>query len=89
MNPNATSINPNTTFTEFNQPPDFGNEDNLDGKNAKNPNGSATAKENPNIPIIGRNTEPRAASTKIVPTIGAVHENDTNTNVNAIKNAPI
>ena len=52
-------------------------------------NGKATAKENPSIPIIGRNTDPRAASTKTVPTMGAVQEKETNTKVKAIKNAPI
>ena len=61
---------------------------NFEGKNEKNPKGKATAIENPNIPIIGRNTDPRAASTNTVPTIGAVQENDTSTSVNAMKKAP-
>ena len=56
-------MKPKTTFTEFNQPPDLGRLLNFDGKNAKNPNGRATATEKPNIPMIGRKTEPRAAST--------------------------
>ena len=89
MNPRATSTNPNTTFTAFNQPPDFGRLLNFEGKKEKNPKGNATAIENPNIPMIGRNTDPRAASTNTVPTIGAVQENDTNTNVNAMKKAPM
>ncbi len=82
-------MNPNTTFTEFNQPPDFGRLLSLEGKKAKNPKGRATAMENPNIPMMGRSTEPRAASTNTVPTIGAVQEKETNTRVNAMKKAPI
>ena len=82
-------MKPNTTFTEFNQPPDLGRLLNLEGKKAKKPKGNATAMEKPNMPIIGRRTEPRAASTSTVPTIGAVQEKDTNTKVNAMKKAPI
>ena len=88
MNPKATSIKPSTTFTEFNQPPDFGRLLSFEGKKAKKPKGKATAIENPNIPIIGRSTDPLAASTSTVPTIGAVQEKDTNTKVKAMKKAP-
>ena len=61
----------------------------MEGKKAKKPKGKATATEKPSIPTIGRKTEPRAASTNTVPTIGAVQEKETKTKVNAIKKAPI
>ena len=60
-------MKPKTTFTEFNQPPDLGRLLNFDREECKKSNGRATASEKPNIPMIGRKTEPRAASTKTVP----------------------
>jgi hypothetical protein len=52
---------------------------------AKSINGIANAKANPNIPIAGARYDPfTATSTKRVPMIGPVQENETNANVNAI-----
>ncbi len=48
----------------------------------------ANASENPTIPTIGLITSPSADNTNILPTIGAVQENDTKTKVKAIKNDP-
>ena len=83
---NASSKNPNTTFTELSHPPDFGMDLSIEGNIAKIENGNANASAKPNIPIAGPNIEPCAASTKRVPIIGPVHENDTSTKVNAINN---
>src|SRR5690606_29189516 len=85
----ASSTNPRTTFTEFSHPPDFGKEFNQPGKNANSVNGIAKARENANIPMIGLMNAPPADETKILPTSGPVHENDTSTRVNAIKKTPI
>ena len=86
---NANSNNPNTTFTEFNQPPDLGKEFNHPGKAANNPKGKANAEENPIIPMVGFNTfPPTAACTSRVPIIGPVHENETSDKVKAIKKMP-
>ena len=89
LNASAISRNPRVTLTEFSQPPLWGNEFNQPGKAANNPKGNAIAKEKPNIPIIGPKYPPEDASTNRVPTIGPVHENDTNARVNAIKKIPI
>ena len=77
LNANASSKNPKTTFTVFNQPPDFGNEFNQPGNIANNVKGSAIAEEKPNILIIGAIPPLPAAVTKAVPTIGPVQEKDT------------
>ena len=77
MNAKASSKNPKTTLTVFNQPPDFGNEFNQPGNIANNIKGKAKANENPNIPTTGAIPPLEAASTKSVPTIGPVHEKDT------------
>ena len=53
LNAKANSKNPKTTFTEFNQPPDFGKVFIHPGNAANNPKGKAKAKEKPNIPING------------------------------------
>ena len=50
---NANSKNPNTTFTEFNHPPDLGSVFNQPGNAANNPNGNANASANPVIPMMG------------------------------------
>ena len=89
LNANANSKNPKKTFTVFNHPPDFGNEFSHPGNKANNINGSANAKENPNIPIIGAKPPFEAASTNNVPTIGPVHENDTMAKAKAINKIPI
>src|SRR5687767_11299169 len=83
------SMNPNDTFNVLSHPPDFAILFNSPGKKAKNAKGKAIAKENPTKPMIG----PRRAccwltSTKRFPMNGAVHENETNTSVSAIKNIP-
>ena len=49
----ANSKKPKTTFTVFNQPPDFGNEFIHPGNAAKSAKGKAIANEKPNMPIIG------------------------------------
>ena len=88
LNARANSRKPKNTLTVFNQPPDFGNEFNHPGKAANNANGSANASENPNIPMKGPIPPIVADSTNNVPTIGPVHEKDTNANVKAIKKIP-
>src|SRR6478736_3014633 len=88
LNASAISIKPKTTFTVFNHPPDLGSDFNQFGKNAKSVNGIANAIENANIPMIGFKNSPPADETKILPTNGPVHENETNTKVNAIKKTP-
>lgn len=47
FNASATSIKPNTTFTVFIQPPDFGNDCNACGNKASNPKTIAHARPNP------------------------------------------
>src|ERR1700741_377417 len=79
---NANSMNPSVTFTAFNQPPDCGNEFNQPGNAANNPKGNASAKAKPNIPQNGPPKLPvPAASTRRVPMIGPVQENDTKARV--------
>ena len=85
----AISKNPSVTLTEFNQPPDCGREFNQPGNAAKIANGIAIASEKPNLPMIGPKYPPEAASTKRVPTIGPVQENETKAKVNAMKKMPI
>src|SRR5690606_14643471 len=83
----ARTIKPSTTFTEFNQLPDFGRDFSHDGKIAKSVNGIESASAKPNIPIAGARRLPCvAASTSNHPMIGPVHEKETNAKVNAIKN---
>ena len=88
MKASANSTNPNTTFTEFNQPPDFGRLFNQLGKIANSTNGSANVIANPNIAIKGFINSPPAASMETDPTIGTVQLKETNTKVNAIKKIP-
>ena len=82
----ASIINPSTTFLVFNQPPDLGIRLNIEGNNAKIVKGNANAIPNPNIPNVGRNTSPLAASTRRAPIIGPVHEKETTTVVKPMKN---
>ena len=90
MNARPISRNPNTTFTEFNQPPDFGRVFNQPGNAANKPNGSAKANENPPMPTNGPATPPfTAASTNRVPMMGPVQLKETNESVNAMKKIPI
>ena len=54
---------------------------------ANRANGSASARAKPNMPTAGARMLPvEATSTSRSPTIGHVHENDTSTKVNAIRN---
>ena len=86
---NANSKNPKTTFTEFNQPPDCGNEFNHPGKAANRVNGIASARANPNIPTAGPSKDPpEAALTSSDPMIGPVQEKLTKLKVNAMKKIP-
>src|SRR3954465_15244391 len=77
LNAKANSKKPKNTFTEFNQPPDFGSELSQPGNIANNVKGRAKAKEKPNIPTKGAIPPLEAASTNKVPTIGPVHEKET------------
>ena len=89
LNANANSKNPKNTFTVFNHPPDLGKEFNHPGNAANKPKGSASAREKPNMPTKGPIPPIVADSTRRVPTIGPVQENETSARVNAIKNIPI
>ena len=55
---------------------------------ANNVNGMAKANENPNMPMMGFRNTPWDEAIKIEPASGPVQENDTKTNVNAMKNTP-
>jgi hypothetical protein len=85
----ANSKNPRNTFTVFNHPPDFGKEFIQPGNNANKVKGKESASENPNIPTNGAIPPMDADSTKRVPTIGPVHEKETNASAKAMKKIPI
>ena len=79
-------MNPNTTFSVFIHDPDFGACFSHEGNRAKRVKGSASATANPNIPSAGASQLPLVVvSTSNRPMMGAVHENDTNTRVKAMK----
>ena len=85
----ASSRKPNTTFTVFNQPPDFGNPLSQPGKAAKSMNGKESAKEKPNMVTAGPSNSPDvAALTKAVPINGPVQEKLTKDKVKAMKKMP-
>lgn len=87
---NASSIKPKVTFTEFNHPPLFGRDCNIDGKKANKEKGRASPMPNPNIPIMGAEPTPLVlVCPNKVPTKGPVQEKETMTKVNAIKKIPI
>ncbi|MNQ96142.1 hypothetical protein D3C85_1117340 [compost metagenome] len=88
MKAKANSRKPRTTFTVLSHPPDLGSEFSQPGKAANKANGSAMARENPSIPIMGANPPLEAACTSKVPTIGPVHEKDTIARAKAIKKIP-
>ena len=75
----ANSKKPRTTFTEFNQPPDFGSEFNHFGNIANKVNGNANAKPKPDIPIVNCIAPPSLVKDPAnrEPRIGPVQENDT------------
>jgi hypothetical protein len=82
-------MNPSTTLTLFSQPPDLGRFLSHDGKIAKSVNGKAKARENASMVTTGSQISPWVDFTIIVPTMGPVHENETNTSVKAMKKVPI
>ena len=85
---NAVSTKPRTTLTLASHPPLLGILLNNEGNIANNVNGNANAIENTNIVTIGVQNSPEIDWITTVPTIGPVQENDTRTNVNAIKKIP-
>ena len=80
----ANSRKARTTLKDVIQSPDLGACLIHCGNIAKSANGSARAIAKPNIPIAGAKSDLPAASTKSVPMMGPVQENETITNVNAI-----
>ena len=70
-------------------PPDFGKEFNQPGNIAKSIKGKANANEKPNIPTTGAIPPLEAASTKRVPTMGPVQENETIAKAKAMNKIPI
>ena len=88
LNAKASSKNPKNTFTVFSHPPDLGKVFIQPGNAANNVNGRAKANEKPNIPTNGPIPPIVADSTRSVPTIGPVQENETRASANAIKKIP-
>ena len=84
----AISKNPNTTFTEFSHPPDFGSDCNQFGKIANTVKGSASAKPKPASPAVNGHEPCAAVPASNEPRMGPVHEKETIASVNAIKNIP-
>ena len=85
----ASSIKPKETFSVFSHPPDFAILLSNPGKKANSANGKAMAMENPRKPMMGPSRSfCLLTSTNKFPIKGAVHENDTSTNVKAIKKIP-
>ena len=83
-------MKPKTTFSVVIHEPDFGACFSHDGNKANSVNGRANAKAKPNMPTAGAIQLPLVVvSTSSNPMIGAVHENDTSTNVNAIRKIEI
>ena len=91
LNANANSKNPKTTFTVFNQPPDFGKEFNQLGNSANKAKGKANANPNPVIPAVNCVAPPSEVKelANKEPKIGPVQEKETIAKVNAIKKIPI
>ena len=89
---NPNSINPNTTFTVFIQPPDFGKLCNACGNKASKPKTIAQLNPKPakaKVSNIGIFAEPVKELPSKLPKIGPVQENETMTKVKAIKKIPI
>ena len=79
-------MKPKTTFKVVIHDPDLGACFSQEGKRAKSVKGSASAKAKPNMPMPGAIQFPLVVvSTRSRPMMGAVHENDTNTNVKAMR----
>ena len=87
---NASSINPNTTFTSVIHPPDLGNDCSQWGNMANNAKGKPNARPKPAAPAVKRpcSLDQQHLPTK-VPRIGPVQEKETMANVPAIKNIPV
>ena len=81
-------MKPKTTFTEFIQPPLFGNFWSKFGNMANSANGKAKATEKANMQRMGVQMAPCVDCISTVPTMGPVHENDTSTKVKAMKKIP-
>ena len=90
LNAKPSSRKPKITLKVFIHLPDFGIEFNILGKKANKVNGSARAIPKPNIPKVNWIAPPCDViePTKRDPRIGPVHENETSTNVSAMKNIP-
>ena len=84
----AISKNPNTTFTEFSHPPDFGRDCNQFGNIANKVKGSASAKPKPASPAVNGHEPCAAVPASNEPRMGPVHEKETIASVKAIKNIP-
>ena len=84
----AISKKPNTTFTEFNHPPDFGRDCNQLGKIANTVKGSASAKPKPASPAVKGHEPCAAVPASKEPSMGPVHEKETMASVKAIKKIP-
>src|SRR6185369_13633100 len=84
----AISKKPNTTFTEFSHPPDFGRDCSQFGKMANTVKGSARAKPKPASPAVNGHEPCAAVPANNEPRIGPVHEKETIARVNAIKKIP-
>ena len=79
-------MKPNVTFRMFIHEPDLGACFSHAGNRANRVKGSARAKAKPNMPNAGDSQLPLVVvSTSSRPIIGAVHENDTSTNVKAMR----
>ena len=88
MNANPISRSLSTTLTLLSQPPDCGKEFNHPGNAEKSMNGSASAREKPNITAVGAAKELlRHRPMRCRPMTGA--EKDTMANVAAMKKMPM
>src|SRR5687767_11945892 len=73
----ASSRKPNTTFTEFNQPPDLGRVCSQPGNIANNAKGNANANPKPAKPAVSGHAPSAAVPANSEPRMGPVQENDT------------
>ena len=88
LNAKATSTNASIFFTTSNQLPDLGNDCSQCGKIANNAKGNASANPKPAKPAVNGHAPPLNEPTSKEPKMGPVQENETITNVNAMKNIP-
>ncbi len=86
MSEKASSTKPSTTLIWSIQAPLRGLFFISDGNMAKSENGTASASAKPNMPTAGATQSPDVTvCTKSRPMMGAVHENETSTSVNAMR----